>query len=74
MAILTIKGHDSLSVSLKMISGSLNIIFIKGGGGGGGGGGDGSGGGGGECGGGGGGGGAGRSGETGLQNLLPART
>ena len=38
MAILTIKGHDSLLVSLKMISGSLNIIFIHGGGGSGGGG------------------------------------
>ena len=33
MAILTIKGHDSLLVLLKMISGSLNIIFIHGGGG-----------------------------------------
>ena len=32
MAILTIKGHDSLLVSLKMISGCLNIIFIHGGG------------------------------------------
>ena len=28
MTILTIKGHDSLLVSLKMNSGSLNIIFI----------------------------------------------
>ena len=28
MTILTIKGHDSLLVSLEMISGSLNIIFI----------------------------------------------
>ena len=37
MAILAIKGHDSLLVSLKMISGSLNIIFIHGGGGSGGG-------------------------------------
>ena len=35
MTILTIKGHDSLLVSRKMNSGSLNIIFIHGGSGGG---------------------------------------
>ena len=33
MTILTLKGHDSLLVLLKMNSGCLNVIFIHGDGG-----------------------------------------
>ena len=66
MTILTIKGHDSLLLSRKMNSDSLNTIFIHGSSGGNsGGGGGGSGGGGGGCGGGGSRGGGGGGGGSG---------